>query len=92
MKPILEIQNVSKQYTLGGKRIRKTENFRELLQRALSSPLRAMIGRNRVEAAKEELYTFWALKDVSIDVHQGDVIGIIGRNGSRDAVRARRST
>jgi ABC-type polysaccharide/polyol phosphate transport system ATPase subunit len=51
-----------------------------------------MIGRNRVEAAKEELYTFWALKDVSIDVHQGDVIGIIGRNGSRDAVRARRST
>jgi lipopolysaccharide transport system ATP-binding protein len=82
MKPILEIQNVSKQYTLGGKRIRKTENFRELLQRALSSPVRAMIGRNRVEAAKEELYTFWALKDVSIDVHQGDVIGIIGRNGA----------
>jgi lipopolysaccharide transport system ATP-binding protein len=82
MKPILEIQNVSKQYTLGGKRIRKTENFRELLQRALNSPVRAMIGRKRVEAAKEELYTFWALKDVSIDVHQGDVIGIIGRNGA----------
>jgi lipopolysaccharide transport system ATP-binding protein len=82
MKPILEIQNVSKQYTLGGKRIRRTENFRELLQRALRSPVRAMIGRKRVEAAKEELYTFWALKDVSIDVHQGDVIGIIGRNGA----------
>lgn len=25
---------------------------------------------------------FWALKDVSLDIHQGEVIGIIGRNGS----------
>jgi lipopolysaccharide transport system ATP-binding protein len=82
MKPILEIQNLSKQYKLGAKRMRRTENFRELLQRVLSSPVRAITGRKAVEAAKEDLYTFWALKDVSINVNQGDVIGIIGRNGA----------
>jgi len=82
MKPILEIQSVSKQYKLGGKRIRRTENFRELLQRGASAPFRALTGRANDNVAKEDLYTFWALRKVSFDVKQGDVIGIIGRNGA----------
>ena len=82
MKPILEIQNVSKQYKLGGKRIRRTENFRELLQRAARAPIRALRERANDSIAKEELYSFWALKDVTFDVKQGDVVGILGRNGA----------
>lgn len=31
---------------------------------------------------QENYQTFWALKDVSLCVHQGEVVGIIGRNGS----------
>ena len=30
--------------------------------------------------AKDE--TFWALKDVSLEVKQGEVLGLIGRNGA----------
>ena len=82
MKPILEIQSVSKQYKLGGKRIRRTENFRELLERGVSAPFRALTGRASDNVAKEDLYTFWALRKLSLDVNQGDVIGIIGRNGA----------
>jgi lipopolysaccharide transport system ATP-binding protein len=29
---------------------------------------------------KEE--TFWALKDVSLEVREGEVLGLIGRNGA----------
>lgn len=82
MKPILEIHRLSKQYKRGGKRIRKTDNFRELVQRAASAPLRMITRGADDDVVKEELYAFWALHDVTFNVNQGDVIGIIGRNGA----------
>ncbi len=48
--------------------------LRDHLSRALKSPLSAFRG------AKEE--TFWALKDVSLEVKEGEVLGLIGRNGA----------
>jgi lipopolysaccharide transport system ATP-binding protein len=81
MKPIVEIKNVVKMYKLGGGSARKAENFRELLERAVSTPFRALAGRKQ-NAPKVQLGTFWALRGVSFDINQGDVIGIIGRNGA----------
>jgi lipopolysaccharide transport system ATP-binding protein len=82
MKPILEIRDVSKQYKLGGRRIHKTETFRELLHRAAGAPFRALSGKKNDPTIKDQLYTLWALKDVSLNINQGDVVGIIGRNGA----------
>jgi lipopolysaccharide transport system ATP-binding protein len=82
MKPILEIRDVSKQYKLGGRRIHKTDTLRELLSRAAGAPFRALSGRKNEPTIKDQLYTFWALKDVSLDINEGDVVGIIGRNGA----------
>jgi lipopolysaccharide transport system ATP-binding protein len=81
MKPILEIQGISKQYKLGAARARKADNFRELLQRAAGAPFRALTG-SKDKTQKAELYSFWALREISFDVNQGDVVGIIGRNGA----------
>lgn len=36
----------------------------------------------KIEAERKGANLFWALKDVSFDVEQGSVIGIIGRNGA----------
>ncbi len=82
MKPILEIRDVSKQYKLGGRRIHKTETLRELVSRGASAPFRALSGKKNEPTIKDQLYTFWALKDVSLNINEGDVVGIIGRNGA----------
>lgn len=82
MKPILEIRSVSKQYRLGGHRLRKAENFREVIERAATKPFRMLTGARVKSAPKEEPFSFWALKDVDLEIQEGDILGIIGRNGA----------
>ena len=48
--------------------------LRHALEDFLRSPL-ASLRRNKEE-------TFWALKDVSLEVKEGEVLGLIGRNGA----------
>src|SRR5258706_1782947 len=61
-----------------GKRYRRgmhvDTGLRHALERFVRSPLSAL------RAAKME--TFWALKDVSLEVKEGEVLGLIGRNGA----------
>jgi homopolymeric O-antigen transport system ATP-binding protein len=61
-----------------GKRYRRgltaDPGLRHALERFVKSPLSAF------RRAKDE--TFWALKDVSLEVKEGEVLGLIGRNGA----------
>ena len=68
MKPIIEVQNLSKQYKIGQK------------QKYLS--LRDSITDFFKNKGQNEESKFWALNDISFDVQAGESIGIIGRNGA----------
>src|SRR5260221_8565658 len=50
------------------------ETLRELFTQALHSPMELL------RRPKQE--NFWALKDVSLEVREGEVLGLIGRNGA----------
>jgi lipopolysaccharide transport system ATP-binding protein len=50
------------------------------LSESLSNAARSAVRRKR--AARVPASHIWALRDVSIDVEQGEVVGIIGRNGA----------
>ena len=79
MPPILEIRNLSKEYRLG-RAFHRTENFREFLKRKLTAPARALGTSRQEPRIKDE--SFQALRNVSFDVAEAEMVGIIGRNGA----------
>src|SRR6266566_1111971 len=68
---VIQAEGLGKRYRRG---VPVDTGLRHALERIVRSPLSALRG------AKEE--TFWALKDVSLEVKEGEVLGLIGRNGA----------
>ncbi len=76
MKPIIKVENLSKQYRLGARKKRHST-----LLDSLAAGFRAPFA-NFKNRARNDKNIFWALKDVSFEVMSGEVVGIIGRNGA----------
>ncbi|AEF86261.1 ABC transporter, ATP-binding protein [Treponema primitia ZAS-2] len=77
----IRIEHISKKYRLGV--INNGTLFRDIqtwiaLKQGKNDP-HSKIGENKY--ANTENY-FWALKDISLEIKQGDRIGIIGKNGA----------
>lgn len=65
-------------YTIGHQRA-KGDGLRHTFESALRSPIGWL--RARREKRLREV-DFWALRDVSLEIKKGEVVGIIGRNGA----------
>jgi len=70
--PVIQASGISKRYRRG--MLATSGLLRDSLARTLRSPL-SVFRRTNQE-------TFWALKDISLEVGEGEVLGLIGRNGS----------
>ena len=81
MSKVIRIEHLSKYYNLGV--INNGSLYRDIqtwfaLKRGKDDPHSSMTAKD-YETTPDG---FWALKDISLDINQGDRVGIIGKNGA----------
>lgn len=76
--PVISVENLGKRYRLR----HQSKAGYTTLRETLAAKARWLVQRSPAQQADDASEEFWALKDVTFDVHRGDVVGIIGRNGA----------
>lgn len=79
---VIRCEGIGKRYRLGQRQ--RYRALRDTLTDALRAPFRLLRPAFRLKPAGDSRGPeyLWALKDVSVEIRHGEVLGIIGRNGA----------
>jgi len=84
MTTAISVKNLGKQYKIGATQGKFHYNmFRDVIMDTLLMPVRVFQAlRGTGMRGTSGTSSFWALKDISFDLEEGKVLGIVGRNGA----------
>ena len=77
-QPAIKVEGLWKEYTVGAAQ-QHNGTFYELLAHALTEPFNRLRKPGHQKKTSEQ---FWALRDVNIEIQQGEVLGVVGSNGA----------
>ncbi len=80
---IVEIEHLSKKYLIGHERQSPYASLKEIFTNYAKHWAKRLIYRqNRAEDRMWTIEEFWALKDITVNIKEGDRVALLGRNGA----------
>ena len=80
----IKIENLAKQYELRHQKRERYVSLRDVITIKATATLKGLLNSRQAKNISEDITRekFWAVKDINLEIEQGDRVGIIGRNGA----------